>query len=187
MLAAMHIQRPLAVLAATFLASHLATAQVLNELESLLAALKIAPTEQAAGDLERRIRDQWLKAGTPATTVLLRRSMRDLSNHDVDEALTDIESALMLEPDLTEAFYRRAVVKFEAGNYNDALADLQETLHREPRHFLALQTLSRIAEARQDWKGALAAFKRVLEIDPKTPGGSERLSMLEQKVKGTSL
>ena len=183
----MHTPRVLAALLTMTLAANVALAEVRNELESLIAALKAAPSEQDAGDLERRIRDQWLKSGGPATTVLLRRSMRDLANHDIDDALADIESALILEPDLTEAFYRRAIVKFEVGNYNDALADLQETLHREPRHFLALQTLSRIAESRQDWKGALAAFQKVLEIDPKTPGGAERLEMLEKQVKGTSL
>lgn len=164
-----------------------AIAETPDEIESLLTALKAAPTEQAAATLERRVRELWLKAGTPATTLLLRRSLRDLTAHDVDNAIEDASSALMLEPDLTEAFYRRALAKFEAGNYNGALADLQETLHREPRHFLALQSLSRMAESRQDWKNALEAFEKSLEFDPNTPGGAARLAMLEAKVKGESL
>ena len=183
----MHKLRNLIAILAALLLSGGAFAQVRNEIESLLAALKVAPDEQIAGELERRLRDQWLKAGSPATTVLLRRSMRDIASHDVDSALENLNSALLLDPDLTEAYYRRALARFDAGDFNSALADLQETLRREPRHFLALQSLSRMAESRKDWKGALEAFKRCLTFDPKTPGGAERLLMLEKKLNGESL
>ena len=79
---------------------------------------------------------------------------------------------------------RRGLARFERGDYPGALADIQETLNREPRHFPALQNLSRIAEAREDFKGALTAWQQVLELSPKTPDGEERLKMLTRKVLG---
>ena len=53
-------------------------------------------------------------------------------------------------------------------------------------NFVALQTLSHIAEAQADWKGALAAWQKVLELDPRTPDGQERLQMLRRRALGES-
>ncbi len=158
-----------------------------SDIDNLLTQLKVAPDEQVAALLERRIRDAWIKSGSPSVVLMLQRGMRELSAHDLDRALDAFDSALVLEPDYIEGYHRRAVARFEAGKYALALEDIQEALTREPRHFLVLQTLSRIAEARKDWKGALAAYKRCLDIDPKTPGGAERLAILQKKVTGEAL
>ena len=164
-----------------------AVGQTRPDIDNLLNQLKIAPDEQAAAVLERRIRDAWIKSGPPTAVTMLQRGLRELAAHDFDRALDAFDSALVLEPDYIEGYHRRAVARFEAGKYTLALEDIQEALTREPRHFLVLQTLSRIAEARKDWKGALTAYKRCLDIDPKTPGGAERLAMLQKKVTGEAL
>ncbi len=64
------------------------------------------------------------------------------------------------------------------------MRDIEETLHREPRFFPAFRTLAGIAESRQDWKGAYAAWTKLLEIDPKTPGGAEKLKDLKRRAFG---
>lgn len=172
---------------ALLLAASAAVAQNRLELDNLLLQLKAAPDEQAAALLERRIRDAWIKSGPPTAVTMLQRGLRELGAHDLDRALDAFDSALVLESDYIEGYHWRAVARFEAGKYDLALADIQATLTREPRHFMVLQTLSRIAEARKDYKGALAAFQRCLELDPKTPGGAERLAMLQKKVSGQAL
>ena len=48
----------------------------------------------------------------------------------------------------------------------------------------AFRTLADIATAREDWKGAYAAWQKVMELDPKTPGGEERLRLLKRKAVG---
>ncbi|MBU6498801.1 MAG: hypothetical protein KGQ40_09760, partial [Rhodospirillales bacterium] len=72
------------------------------------------------------------------------------------------------------------------GDYHGALADIEQTLKLEPRHFPAFEALSRIAEALHDDKGALAAWQKALDLSPKTPGGAERLKALTLKVQGES-
>ena len=155
--------------------------------DTLLEALKVAPSEDVARVLEQKIRKRWFEAGSGVATLLMGRGMRDLANRAEREAVDDFNDALVLEPNLTEAFHRRALARMALGDYASALADLQETLRREPRHFAALQTLSRIAEQRGDFKGALAAWKKVLELSPKTPEGEERMKMLSRKVFGEEL
>jgi tetratricopeptide (TPR) repeat protein len=154
------------------------------ELNQLLGALKVAPNEHVAGLLEGRIKQIWIESGSPAASLLLHRGDRDLQQNAVDEARADYDAVLALEPDLAEAFNHRAVARFQGGDYVGALRDIEATLQREPRHFDAFQVLSRIAEARGDWAGALAAWQKALDLDPKTPGGQERLNMLTQKVQG---
>ena len=76
------------------------------------------------------------------------------------------------------------VARYQAGDTQGAIADLQATVQHEPRDFAAFETLSHIAEAREDWKGAYAAWQKVMEIDPKTPGGEDRLNELKRKAFG---
>ncbi len=154
------------------------------ELDTLLDALKVAPTEEAAAAVEVRVRQLWLEAGSPAATLLMKRGLRDLSNNAGGAAQDDFDSALALEPDLAEAYNRRAIARYLQGDYLGAIADIEATLRREPRNFMAFQSLSRIAEARGDAKGALIAWRRALELDPKTPDGGTRLRELEHKVDG---
>jgi len=65
-----------------------------------------------------------------------------------------------------------------------AVRDIQEVLRREPRSFAALADLSHMAEARSDWRGALAAHQKMLEIDPRNPGGQARLRDLRRRALG---
>jgi tetratricopeptide (TPR) repeat protein len=157
------------------------------ELDGLLTALKAAPNEEAAATLEGRIRELWMQSGSPAATLLMGRGVRDLQHDADDEALDDFDAVLVLEPDLADAYHRRAMARFALGDYPGALADIEATLKREPRDFAALKTLSEIAEARNDYKGAVAAWQKVLELSPHTPDGAERLKALQKKALGEAL
>ena len=141
--------------------------------------------------LETRIRQLWFGAGWPAASAPLTGAagQRDLQN-DADDAgscRTDFDAVLALEPKLADAYYRRALARFHLGNYPGALADIETTLKLEPRHFPALMSLSRIAVSRNDFKGALAAWKKVLELSPNTPDGQDRLKLLQKKALGEEL
>lgn len=154
------------------------------ELDTLLNALKKAPNEEAAAAMEGRVKQLWMESGSPAATLLMGRGLRDLANNAAADARDDFDAVLALEPELAEAYDRRAVARYLLGDYAGAMADIEATLRREPRNFAAFQGLSRIAEARGDLKGALIAWRRALELDPKTPGGDIRLRELVRKVEG---
>ena len=143
-------------------------------LDQLLNALQSAPSEDVAALLERRIEQMWLEAGSPAVQLLMTRGMRQLRAGAASDAEADFDAAIALDPGYAEAWHRRAIARFEAGDTLGAIADIGEALQREPRNFAALDTLARLSEAREDWKGAYAAWQKKLEIDPKTPGGEEK-------------
>lgn len=158
-----------------------------GETEALLDALKAAPNEQAAGALVAKLQESWLRAGAPVAVLLLSKGTRNLRNDADEEALEDFDAALVIDPAYLEAYHRRAVARATLGDYRGALADLQEVLTREPRHFLALKTLSSIAEERQDFSGALRAWEKVLELAPKLPDGQDRMKTLRVKAQGEEL
>jgi tetratricopeptide (TPR) repeat protein len=152
--------------------------------DRLLEALQSAPDEQAAAAVESDLEQTWLRAGSPAVTLLLSRGLRSLQAGQDDEAEGSFSDAITLQPDVAEAWHQRALARYHAGDVNGAIHDLQETIKLEPRDFLAFRTLTDIAAAREDWKGAYAAWQKVLELDPKTPGGEDRLRLLKRKAFG---
>ena len=123
-------------------------------IDKLLGALKSAPSEEIAGPLEQQIRQLWLNSGTPAVTLLMSRGLREMKADANQDAIEDFSAAITLDPTLAEAYHQRAIARYHAGDTQGAFADIQATLQREPRSFAAFQTLSAIAEARKDWKGA---------------------------------
>ena len=154
------------------------------ETDALLDALKKAETEDSAASVEAKLRESWLRAGAPVAALLLNKGSRNLRSNAEDEALDDFDAALLIDPTYLEAYNRRAMARAALGDYRGALADIQEVLRREPRHFGALQTLSRIAEARDDATGALQAWEKVIDLAPNLPGGRERLKTLRTKAQG---
>lgn len=153
-------------------------------LDRALDALTQAATDQEAAPLEAKIRQMWMDASSPAVTLLMARGMRALKGGAHADAEQDFQAALALDPDLAEAWHQLAIARFGGGDTAGAIVALDETLRREPRHFAALQSLSRFAEAREDWQGAYAAWQKALEITPKLNGGQERLKDLRRRALG---
>ncbi len=160
------------------------TEPVRRTTESLLNALKVAPSEEVAAAIEGQLRGAWMGAASPAVKLLLSRGQRELSEGSATEGFDSYAAALDLEPELLEAWRGRAAARSRMGDTQGAVRDLQEIIRREPRNFMAWQDLSRVAEARGDWRGAFAAWQKLLEVDPHTPGGQARLRDLRRRALG---
>ncbi len=167
--------------------AHAQTPGPKETIDGMLSALRAAPSEEAAGAIETQVRGLWLDAASPALKLLLTRGGRELNEGNAAEAFDSFDAVLDLDPDLLEGWRGRAQARLRLGDTAGAVRDIQEVLRREPRHFAALQDLSRMAESRSDWRGALAAWQKMLESDPRTPGGRSRLRELQRRALGESL
>ena len=156
-------------------------------LDEALEALSKAGNEEESAKLEARLRQMWLEAGTPAVTLLIARGMRQLQGEAAEEARKDFEAALTLDPDHAEAWHQMAEARYALGDTAGAVVALAEALRREPRLFPALQTLSRIAEERENWKGAYDAWRKAMEIAPKLREGEAKLRDLKRRALGEAL
>ena len=153
-------------------------------IDQLFAALRVAPNEPATAAVEARILALWDAQATPAVRLLLARGIRELNQGAPSDAFDTFDAALDLQPDLVAAWRGRALARMRLGDTAGAVHDFEQTLRREPRDFAALGDLSHLAEARQDWPAALAAWQNVLAIAPRTPGGAERLRDLRRRAFG---
>src|SRR5690606_13752579 len=101
-------------------------------------------------------------------------------------ALAVLDEVIERAPDFAEGWNTRATLLYEMDEYDRSLADCEEVLKREPRHFGALSGMGMIGIAQDNYKGALAAYRRALDINPHLLG-REIVEALERKVEGQKL
>jgi len=71
-------------------------------------------------------------------------------------------------------------VRFYQHDYGCSLADIEQTLKLEPRHFGAIWGLGMILGLQQDYQRAIGAFDKLLEIKPNSRDAGPRIEMLKQ-------
>src|SRR5207302_8508291 len=108
----------------------------------------------------------WSKTprATPGLWMLRAKSALDAQQSDV--ALKLLDAVVKLRPNYVEAWTRRATLYYLQNDYAHSLADIQQVLVREPRHFGALAGLGMIMRDLGDDKRALDAFRKALAINP---------------------
>ncbi|WP_239020271.1 tetratricopeptide repeat protein [Novacetimonas pomaceti] len=153
----------------------------LPELQDELAHAK---SRQAAGDLLDRIEQLRQKEISPTTRLLVRRAQDDLGEDRVGDAQTDLNDALVLQPDLEILWRTRAQARLAGANADGAVADLGVALHHDPRDVLAWQILSDAEGVRGDWGAAWKAWQHVLSLYPMFPGAAHQTEDLRLKAFG---
>jgi tetratricopeptide (TPR) repeat protein len=156
-------------------------------LDTLFAALKIAPDEASAKAIEGRIWAVWIASGSDTCNLLMSRVKAATENKDYDLAIKLLDSVIALKPGYVEAWNRRATVYYLKQDYGHAIADVAEVLAREPRHFGALSGLGLMLQDIGDDKHALEAFRKALAIDPHLDNLPETVKTLSEKVEGRGI
>ena len=159
----------------------------LHNLDFLFGALKVAPDEASAKNIEDRIWAVWLTSGSDTCNLLMSRVKTAVDAERYDLAIRLLDSIIELKPTYIEAWNRRATVFFLKKDYGSALADLRQVLAREPRHFGALSGLGAIMLDVGDEKNALDAYRRALAIDPHLKGIADKVKTLTEKVEGRDI
>jgi tetratricopeptide (TPR) repeat protein len=156
-------------------------------LDFLFGALKAAPDEASAKHVEARIWALWLQTPSDTAALLMARAKAAIDAQQVDVALKLLDNVIKLRPDYIEAWNRRATLYYLQNDYMRSLADVQQVLIREPRHFGALTGLGFIMQDLGDDKRALDAFRKALAINPHLDKIPERVRTLSEKVEGRDI
>jgi tetratricopeptide (TPR) repeat protein len=156
-------------------------------LDELFKALLTAPTAAEASVVEEQIWQTWGQSGSATVDVLIERADAAEAAGDKPLALSFIDQATSLTPSYAGAWYRRSILRYDADDRAGAIADIQETLKREPRHFGALAGLGMIYEDMGQEKAALNAYRRALEIHPFLDNAKQGVARLEPKVEGQDI
>ena len=150
-----------------------------------LAAADASPTE--AKRLESEILRRFHRSGSETVDLLFARALEALNSQDNALSLDLLDEIIVLRPDFAEAWNKRATVHYLEREYGRSIADIRETLAREPRHFGALAGLGMILQNLGQKEEALKALQRALAINPRLDTVRESAEALEKELAGRSI
>lgn len=88
---------------------------------------------------------------------------------DPRQALTDIDRAVTMQPDKTYLRVMRSIARYNAGNLNGAMDDLNWVLQLEPLNYAALFNRAMLRTEMSDNDRALGDLNRLLQLRPGEP------------------
>lgn len=147
---------------------------------------RLAKTEDAetAKRIAGAVQALWLRSGSDTADLLTSRAMDAQRKAKADVALKLMDQVVGIRPEFAEGWNRRATLHFLAKDYDQAMADIHETLIREPRHFGAWVGLGRILRESGLDKQALGAYRKAIEIYPAIDGLKRQVDELTVEVEG---
>lgn len=155
-----------------------------TRLDQLFKELQVETVDGKADFLVLEIWHLWGQSGRPDVDRLLEEAIDHMRTGNHERALAILDRIVTMAPDFAEGWNKRATVLYMLDQHDKSLEDIAKVLKLEPRHFGAIAGSGLIAIARNDWKTALAAYKRALAINPFLKERFELIPALEQKVKG---
>ena len=158
-----------------------------QNLDRLFEALKVAPDDESAKYVENRIWAIWLASPSDTANLLMGRSKTAVDGKDYDLAIKLLNAVIDIKPDFVEAWNRRATIYYTRKDFGSALADINQVLAREPRHFGALSGLGIILQELGDDKRALDIFRRALAVHPRLERIPDLVKKLADKIDGRDI
>jgi tetratricopeptide (TPR) repeat protein len=159
-------------------------AQERAELYTRLAASKDA--DETSGIITR-LQHNYSESGSDTADLLLKRARQAIGIQNYSDALKILDATIALQPDWPEGWNARATTRYLDDDYKGSMADIAQTLKREPKHLGALMGMGMILEARDKREQALKIYERVLEIAPHWRNAQEAADKLKAALAGSEL
>lgn len=156
-------------------------------LDNLYALLATAEDEQAAEKTSRAILRLWANPGSDTVMVLMGRAIKAVQDKNPKLALRMLDAVVEQAPDYAEGWSQRGHVLYLEGETHRALGDLRRALALDPNHFRALSALGHILREYGAKDGALAAYRKLLEVHPFAEGAQKATDELEREVRGQGI
>ena len=154
------------------------------ELYTRLAGSKDA--DETSGIITRLLHN-YSESGSDTADLLLKRAHQAIGVENYADALKILDATVALDPDWAEGWNARATARYLDDDYKGSMADIAQTLKREPKHLGALMGMGMILEAREKKEEALKIYERVLEIAPHWRNAQEAADKLKATLAGSEL
>jgi tetratricopeptide (TPR) repeat protein len=150
-----------------------------SRLDELFETLKSTTDAETAESTENDIIAIWHDSGSDTVDLLMRWTLDAAEEENYPLALDFLDRIVSMRPGFAEAWKQRANIHVLVGDYAKAIADIEQTLALEPRHFAAMSGLGLIMEAIGDRQRAMIAYRQALAIDPHLDSVREALEEIE--------
>jgi tetratricopeptide (TPR) repeat protein len=159
-------------------------AEARADLYARLAGAKDA--DETAGIITLLLR-AYAESGSDTGDLLLQRARKAIGAEEYPDAMKILDATIALLPDWAEGWNARATARYLDDDYNGSMADIAQTLKREPRHLGALMGMAAILEARGKTEDALKVYERALVIAPHWRNAQEAADRLKAALAGDEL
>jgi tetratricopeptide (TPR) repeat protein len=136
-------------------------------LDQLFETLRTARDAPAARAAEHAILAIWNDSGSATVDLLMSWAAKAADQRDYAGALDFLDRVISLKPDYAEGWNKRATVYYLIDDYGKSIADIENVLKLEPRHFGALAGFGSILRDLGEDEKALAVYRRALDLDPR--------------------
>lgn len=136
-----------------------------SSIERLLEDLK-NPDEAIRNRATQELWRIWFYQKGVSGVEILQRCEGLIDSGDLKAAEMMLTDLIRDRPDFAEAWNRRAVLYYTMGLYRQAIADCEKAIELNPIHFGALHGLGLCHASVGDYRAAIRAFRRALEIQP---------------------
>ena len=151
-------------------------------LSDLYALLATSDDAKQAETVAASIEQLWVTSGSDTINLLMQRAMQAVDAKNPALALKLLDAVVGLAPDYAEGWNRRAYVHYTQNEFDLALGDLRRTLALDQNHFKALDGLVHILQEIGRKKDALAAARKLLDINPYYEGAKQITDELAREI-----
>ena len=155
--------------------------------EELYARLHAAKDADETDGIVALLLHAYSQSGSDTGDLLLARARLAMRKNEYSAALKVLDSTVALLPEWAEGWNARATARYLDDDYDGSMADIAETLKREPRHLGALMGMATILEGRGKDEQALQVYQRALDVAPHWRNVEEAIERLKAKLAGQEL
>lgn len=156
-------------------------------LDHLYDRLAKAQSDKEAQNIAIAIERAELQSGSDTADLLMDRALTAIQASHLDKAIKLLSAVIHLRPDYAEAWNKRATAYYLKKDYRRSIADIAQTLSRNPREFGAWSGLGMMLVDLGDKKHAYEAFQKALAINPHLAGARKAVDELRTDVEGRDI
>ena len=109
---------------------------------------------------------EWTKIDNPESQKIMDMVPYFFQTRNYDEAIEALSYLIEKEPNFSEAYNKRATFYFMMGDFENSMKDIEITLALEPRHFGALDGMSRILISYKKYDQAFKVYEEMMNLMP---------------------
>ena len=158
-----------------------------EERADLYARLAVSKDADETAGIITLLLHSYSESGSDTGDLLLQHARHAIGVEEYSDALKILDQTIALLPDWAEGWNARATVRYLDDDYNGSMADIAQTLKREPNHLGALMGMAAILEARGKREEALKVYERALGIAPHWRNAQKAADKLKAALAGSEL
>ena len=151
-----------------------------SKTQALLDQLGRAQSMEQANPIVEELWKEWTTAhNNEDEKALMVQGIAAMSKGNLDRAENLFTKLIEVNPYFTEAWNKRATLRFMTWDFGGSLKDVEKVLALEPRHFGALSGLGMIYLRLGDLESALKTYEELVNIFPSNADAIQKIISLK--------